>query len=109
MDKLVCNTFEQLYAVPDDNFNIDRLDGTSTDVQDATNMFDHLDALPSPQSSDHHMELNCYLTADIEHITDAIAWWYEHHTVYPCLSRMVLDYPEVDLLVVVLVEGVLLV
>ena len=41
------------------------------------------------------MELDCYLTADVEHVTDAITWWHEHHAIYPCLSRMALNYLSV--------------
>jgi hypothetical protein len=37
-------------------------------------------------------ELDTYLGTDPEHVTDALAWWYEHKHVYPCLHRMALDY-----------------
>ena len=95
MEKLIRNKFEQSYTMHVVDSDIEMLSGTSADVQAAANMFDRLDALPIPQSSDHHTELDCYLTADIEHVTDAIAWWHEHHTIYPCLSRMALDYLSV--------------
>ncbi|KAG1859087.1 hypothetical protein C8R48DRAFT_605803, partial [Suillus tomentosus] len=36
--------------------------------------------------------LDHYLSADVEHVTDAIAWWHECCSSYPCLSRMALDY-----------------
>ena len=93
MERLVHDTFEQSYFMPaDEGSDVEMLNGTSTDVQVGANMFNRLDTLPPPQSSDRGTELNCYLTTDIEHVTDAIAWWHEHHIVYPCLSRMVLDY-----------------
>jgi hypothetical protein len=37
-------------------------------------------------------ELDKYLGTDPEHVTDALAWWYEHKHVYPRLHRMALDY-----------------
>ncbi|KIM55495.1 hypothetical protein SCLCIDRAFT_98428, partial [Scleroderma citrinum Foug A] len=37
-------------------------------------------------------ELDRYLAADIESITNALKWWYDHQTTYPCLSRMAMDY-----------------
>ena len=37
-------------------------------------------------------ELDRYLGTDPEHVTDALAWWYEHKHVYPRLHRMALDY-----------------
>ncbi|KAF8230286.1 hypothetical protein L208DRAFT_1282728, partial [Tricholoma matsutake] len=33
-----------------------------------------------------------YLGTDPEHVTNALAWWYEHKHVYPHLHWMVLDY-----------------
>ena len=81
--------------MPDEGSDIEIMDGTSTDVQPAANMFNRLDAFPPPWSS-NHMELDHYLTADVEHITDAIAWWHKHHAIYPCLSRMALDYLSVS-------------
>ena len=72
--------------------DVEMPNGTSMDVQVGANMFNCLDTLPPPQSSDRGTELNCYLTTDIEHVTDAIAWWHEHRIVYPCLLRMALDY-----------------
>jgi hAT family C-terminal dimerisation region len=39
-----------------------------------------------------HSELDRYLGTDPEHVTDALAWWYEHKHVYPRLHRMALDY-----------------
>jgi len=85
--------------VPEEDSDVEILDaGTSTDAMQSAavpNMFDCLDALPPPRSSDHHTELDRYLTTDIEHVTDAIAWWHEHHATYPCLSRMALNYLSV--------------
>lgn len=37
-------------------------------------------------------ELDRYLSTDPEHVSDALAWWYEHKHVYPRLHRMALDY-----------------
>jgi hypothetical protein len=51
-----------------------------------------LPALSAPAKSDLRDELNRYLSTDPEHVTDAIAWWYEKRSVYPRLHRMALDY-----------------
>jgi hypothetical protein len=37
-------------------------------------------------------ELDRYLNADTEIVTDALKWWVEKKTVFPCLSRMALDF-----------------
>ena len=37
-------------------------------------------------------EIDRYLSADVEHVTDPLAWWHERHGMYPQLSRMALDY-----------------
>jgi hypothetical protein len=55
-------------------------------------MFDNLDALAPPKPTQVGSELEHYLNADIEHVVDPIAWWYEHRYTYPHLSRMALDY-----------------
>lgn len=49
-------------------------------------------ALAPPQSIDLVNELDRYLSADVEHVTDTIVWWHERRSSYPCLSRMALDY-----------------
>jgi hypothetical protein len=58
----------------------------------AKNIFDDLPALSAPLKSDLRDELDRYLSTDPEHVTDAIAWWYEKRSVYPRLHRMPLDY-----------------
>src|ERR1700678_1679552 len=37
-------------------------------------------------------ELDKYLSQAIEKVRDPIAWWWDHHKVYPRLSAMALDY-----------------
>ena len=49
-------------------------------------------ALSAPLKSDLRDELDRYLSTDPEHVTDAIAWWYEKHSIYPHLHHMALDY-----------------
>lgn len=49
-------------------------------------------ALAPPKSSELGNELERYLSADIEDVRDAVAWWHAHQAVYPRLSRMALDY-----------------
>ena len=58
----------------------------------SNNIFDDLPALSAPSKSDLHDELDRYLSNNPEHVTDAIAWWFEKCHVYPRLHRMALDY-----------------
>ena len=56
------------------------------------NIFDNLPALAPPKAEELRSELDHYLTADIEHVTDPIKWWYKRCDMYPALSRMAIDY-----------------
>jgi hypothetical protein len=50
-------------------------------------------ALPLPkQASNQQSELDHYLSADMESVVDALAWWDEKRVIYPQLSRMAFDY-----------------
>jgi hypothetical protein len=33
-----------------------------------------------------------YLRTDVEDVHDVLLWWHEHHSMYPRLSRMAMDY-----------------
>jgi len=55
-------------------------------------MFDALPALAAPRRSDLRSELDRYLSTDVEDVQDALQWWSDRHSAYPCLSRMALDY-----------------
>lgn len=61
-------------------------------LSSSENIFDNLPALFAPPESDLHDELDCYLSMDPEHITNALAWWHEKRFVYPHLHHMALDY-----------------
>ena len=43
-------------------------------------------------SHNQQSELDHYLSADVENVINALAWWDMNHTVYPQLLRMALDY-----------------
>ena len=58
----------------------------------AKNIFDNLPALSTPPKSNLRDELDCYLSTDPEHVTDALAWWYDKQHVYLHLHHMALDY-----------------
>ena len=58
-------------------------------------MFDDLPTLAAPKSSELHDKLKRYLSTDPEFVPDVLTWWYEHRHVYPCLSRMAMDYLSV--------------
>lgn len=55
-------------------------------------MFDNIPALAPPKPTELRRELDHYLSSEIEHISDPLAWWHEHWNAYPRLSRMALDY-----------------
>lgn len=55
-------------------------------------MFDELPALAEPKQSNLRDDLERYLSTDPEHVVDVLSWWFERRHVYPCLSRMALDY-----------------
>jgi hypothetical protein len=54
-------------------------------------MFDTL-LSSSTQSSELRDEIDRYLSTDTEKVTDVLIWWFERRAMYPCLSRMALDY-----------------
>jgi hypothetical protein len=37
-------------------------------------------------------EVDRYLSTDTENIRDPLLWWSERRAMFPCLSRMALDY-----------------
>jgi hypothetical protein len=55
-------------------------------------MFDMIPALAPPKRSDLRSELDRYLSTDVEDVQDALQWWTDRCSAYPCLSRMALDY-----------------
>lgn len=55
-------------------------------------MFDKLPALASPKAADLGSEVDQYLSLDVEHVTDPLAWWHAQRGMYPQLSHMALNY-----------------
>jgi hypothetical protein len=37
-------------------------------------------------------ELNEYLSLPIERVHDPLAWWWDHHHMYPQMSAMAFDF-----------------
>lgn len=62
------------------------------ETHESDNIFDHLQSLAAPRLSQLQNELTRFLSTDCELVTDPIAWWNEHHVMYPTLSIMALDY-----------------
>ncbi len=56
------------------------------------NRFDVLVSLAPLSTYKPSNKLRWYLQSDLEDIKDAVAWWHEHHSTYPWLSQMALDY-----------------
>jgi hypothetical protein len=59
--------------------------------QQSDNIFDNLPTIPNSTTAPRD-ELDRYLHAETENVVNALAWWTEKKTVYPCLSRMALDF-----------------
>lgn len=55
-------------------------------------MFDNMPSLSVPKKSALTDELTRYLSTSTEKVSDPLLWWVEKRAVYPCLSRMALDY-----------------
>lgn len=55
------------------------------------NMFDTL-LKPSASSKGVGDEVDRYLATDTEEVANPLLWWWERRSMYPCLSRMALDY-----------------
>lgn len=53
-------------------------------------MFDTL--LKTSSKAVTHDEIDRYLTTDTEDVKNVLSWWWERKSLYPCLSRMALDY-----------------
>lgn len=71
---------------------IDEADGFLLSNIQTSNIFDDLPSLSAPKPTELRDELDRYLSTDPEHVTDVLLWWQEHRAMFPCLSRMALDY-----------------
>ena len=62
--------------------------------QGDSNIFDNLPSLSKLNATNECDELDLYLAASVEDITsgDALKWWHNHRSTYPCLSCMALNY-----------------
>jgi len=59
-------------------------------------MFDNIPALAPPKAADLGSEINHYLSSDVEHVIDPLAWWHARHGTYPQLSHMALNYLSIQ-------------
>ena len=55
-------------------------------------MFDTILKSSSSKTVELRSELDRYLSIDTEVVDNVLLWWWERKSVYPCLSRMALDY-----------------
>ena len=55
-------------------------------------MFDTILKSSSSKTVELRSELDRYLSIDTEVVDNVLLWWWEQKSVYPCLSRMALDY-----------------
>lgn len=54
-------------------------------------MFDTLLNAPT-SSTEVREEIDRYLDTDTDVVDNPLLWWWERRSMYPCLSRMALDY-----------------
>ena len=92
VETLVCDEFESYPASDNASDNEETVVSSAEQGEKPSNIFDQLDVLAPPKLSDLWSKLDHYLTADIEHVTDTLVWWYKRCSAYPRLSRMALDY-----------------
>jgi len=50
------------------------------------NIFDNLPALPTPGLKEFHDKNDCFLSTDLEHVSDILRWWHEHCAQFLQLS-----------------------
>ena len=86
------STFESYPASDNASDNEETVVSSTEQGEKPSNIFDQLNVLAPPKLSHLWSELDCYLTVDVEHVMNTLAWWYEWCSAYPCLSRMALDY-----------------
>ena len=55
-------------------------------------MFDTILKSSSSKIVELCSKLDHYLSIDTEIVDNVLLWWWERKSVYPCLSRMALDY-----------------
>jgi hypothetical protein len=60
-------------------------------MQATGNIFDNLPALTAPKAALRN-EVDRYLSTDPEQTSDVLMWWNDRRTLFPCLSRMALNY-----------------
>ncbi|SJL07249.1 uncharacterized protein ARMOST_10592 [Armillaria ostoyae] len=65
---------------------------TNAQSLQSDNIFDNLNSLKAPKRADVRDDLDRYLSTDTELTDNPLMWWKEKQSMYPCLSRMALDY-----------------
>ncbi|KIK91006.1 hypothetical protein PAXRUDRAFT_150538, partial [Paxillus rubicundulus Ve08.2h10] len=86
METLVCREFEHSLCMSSLIMNISL---ALTHFQ-SINIFDNLPAPTPLKTATLGSELDHDLKVEVEHVTDALAWWHESHAIYPQLSCMAL-------------------
>jgi hypothetical protein len=73
-----------------DPYQLQEIDHTSSD-----NIFDALPTVSTAEKTAFLDELTRFLASPPESTRDPLRWWMERRAIYPCLSRMALDYLSV--------------
>jgi len=61
----------------------------------SANIFDALPTVSTAEKTAFLDELTRYLTSPTESTREPLRWWVERRAIYPCLSRMALNYLSV--------------
>jgi len=70
--------FDRSYANTDSASNVEITEESTPNFQqESTNIFDSLEVLAPPKTSELGSELDRYLSSDVEHVTEPLQWWYE--------------------------------
>lgn len=93
--QLVTDVYEnsyQTYSLPSVANAEDNTETIPESNRASGNVFDNLPCLVKPKPKVSHDELDAYLAADVDDVTDALEWWIQNRTTMPRLSRMAIDY-----------------
>ncbi|SJL18439.1 uncharacterized protein ARMOST_22028 [Armillaria ostoyae] len=91
--RVLCEEFDRKYKhLMDDVVVMEDEKDTNAQSLQSDNIFDNLNSLKAPKRADVRDDLDRYLSTDTELTDNPLMWWKEKQSMYPCLSRMALDY-----------------
>ncbi|KIM55487.1 hypothetical protein SCLCIDRAFT_134633, partial [Scleroderma citrinum Foug A] len=93
-EKVIKDEFKCSYLTDttDDDMVVEDVAPDPHRISKTGNVFNNLPALAPLKLADQRSELDHYLSTEVKHVTDLIAWWHEWCGSYLHLSCMALDY-----------------